>query len=373
MSQKRLFRVLPVLLIIGFLLAGISPAEAGPPIRIMPLGDSITYDNNVDDELDTARPVGQRTGYRQPLWLKLTQEGGYNVDFVGSVVAGQDAVPAFDPDNEGHPGWRDEDIADNIYGWLQDHPADVILLHIGTNDLNQNPTDTSAADVQNILDEIDRYEDNYGVAITVFLARIINTAAYGLLCRIAHDIFNNNVAAMAPGRPNKSSWSTWSAARVLIMVWIQTAPYAHDMYDNLHPNQSGYQKMANQWFSALAAYLGTAKQSSITIVKATQPSGGTGFNFAGDLGAFTLADGGHTTFTGLEARNYKITESLQQGWSLQSVSCSGGAFTLNSDGVTIHLDKAQNITCTFNNLQSAAVPSGSYLDAGSSYPLYFPL
>ena len=81
MSQKRLFRVLPVLLIIGFLLAGISPAEAGPPIRIMPLGDSITYDNHEGD----TRPEGLRTGYRQPLWLKLTQEGGYNVDFVGSV------------------------------------------------------------------------------------------------------------------------------------------------------------------------------------------------------------------------------------------------------------------------------------------------
>ena len=357
----------------GFMSGGVIPAEAVPPIRIMPLGDSITYDNNIDD-VTNPRPTGLRTGYRQPLWLKLTQDGGYAVDFVGSVVAGQDAVPAFDPDNEGHPGWKGEDIADNIYGWLHDHPADIILLHIGTNDLNHDPNDTSAADVQDILNEIDRYEDNYGVSITVFVARIINIANYVCPNASYTTTFNYNVVNMVLGRPDdKVVMVDMECGAGLDYGLDTTGPsYDHDMYDTLHPNQRGYGKMADKWFSALSAYLGAAKRGSITIVTATQPSSGTGFNFAGDLGTFTLADGQSQPFSGLEARNYKITESLPLGWSLQGVSCNAPNFTLNSDGVTIHLDKAQNITCTFTNLEPTEIPSGSYLDAGSGSPLYFP-
>jgi hypothetical protein len=233
----------------------------GAAIRIMPLGDSITYDNNVGDQPPNApRPIGLRTGYRQPLWLTLKAEG-YDVDFVGSNPAGQIAVPAFDPDNEGHPGYKADQVAGSVYGWLQLNPADVILLHIGTNDLNQNPNDiaNTVADVKNILDKIDTYEQDEGVAITVVLARIINTAAYG--CSLGYtQTFNTNLAAMASGR----------ASDKIIMVDMEcgadldygldtTPPYAHDMYDNLHPNDNGYAKMADVWFDGLLKILPVAK------------------------------------------------------------------------------------------------------------------
>ena len=51
-------------------------------VRIMPLGDSITYDNYSGD----TRPSSIRTSYRSHLWWEL-QDNGYNVDFVGSVIA----------------------------------------------------------------------------------------------------------------------------------------------------------------------------------------------------------------------------------------------------------------------------------------------
>jgi hypothetical protein len=220
---------------------------SGAAIRIMPLGISITYDNNSDDQI-TPRPVGERIAYRLPLWLNLT-DGGYDVDFVGSVEAGhdagQDADPPFDPDNEGHPGYTADQVADFIYdginGWLQLNPADVILLYIGTNDLNQNPNgiDTTVADVKNILDKIDSYKRDKGVAITVVLARIINTAAYGCSAGYTHT-FNTNLAAMALARANdKIIMVDMECGAGLDYGLDTTAPYAHDMYDNLHPNDSG--------------------------------------------------------------------------------------------------------------------------------------
>src|SRR2546427_13252520 len=62
-----------------------------PPIRILPLGDSITQGWIVPG------------GYRLPLYQLLTN-AGYNVDFTGTQTDnGAPGLP--DPDHEGHPGW----------------------------------------------------------------------------------------------------------------------------------------------------------------------------------------------------------------------------------------------------------------------------
>ncbi|MCB0256316.1 MAG: DUF11 domain-containing protein, partial [Anaerolineae bacterium] len=90
---------------------------------------------------------------------------------------------------------------------------------------------------------------------------------------------------------------------------------------------------------------------SITIVKATNPAGGTGFNFTGDLGPFSLDDGGQQPFTGLPSGDYDVTEVVPTNWSLTSVVCTGGDSTPITDGVTVNLDPGENITCTFTNTE----------------------
>ena len=161
------------------------------PIKIMPVGDSIT------DGYFTGGPASSslRTGYRQPLWISL-KDAGYNMDFVGSLVTGNEATPIFDPDNDGHRGWRDDHIANGrpsdrgagkLADWLMDHDPDIVLLHIGTNGLDPDPSD-----VENILNIIDAYSEE----IIVILARIINQNVYS---QITTD-FNDNVQAMAEAR-----------------------------------------------------------------------------------------------------------------------------------------------------------------------------
>jgi hypothetical protein len=116
----------------------------------MPLGDSITY-GYTDGSLNNKMTVG----YRQKLYLDLISLG-YNIDFVGSLISGESVSPAFDCDHEGWPGYTDDQVADKIYKWLDANPPDIVLLHIGTNALDTNP-----ADVEQILNEIDRYSENY--------------------------------------------------------------------------------------------------------------------------------------------------------------------------------------------------------------------
>ena len=94
-------------------------------IRIMPLGDSITYGANTAG------------GYRLPLYNLLTQ-ANYGVDFVGSET-GNGASDLPDWDHEGHSGWwlshNDGGIYQNVGKWLAHvETPDVVLVHIGTND-----------------------------------------------------------------------------------------------------------------------------------------------------------------------------------------------------------------------------------------------
>ncbi len=217
--------------------------EACSQVKIIPLGDSITYDYH-DNE---TRPSSERVGYRLPLW-ELLVAGGYSVDFVGSRVAGealgQDLVPPFDPDNEGHSGWTDDQIAAEIYNWLAATPADVVLMHIGTNAL-----DTSPGDVETILNEINRWEADSGKQVTVLLARIINRSIYSA----DTTTFNDNVATLAQARiavGDEIIVIDMENGAGLNYGVVSTPPYDDgDIYDYLHPHEAGYAKMASAWLN----------------------------------------------------------------------------------------------------------------------------
>ncbi len=78
-------------LVYGFVLfTGLAAAQS-PAVRIMPLGDSITYGS----------PVAG--GYRVPLYHMLTN-AAYAVDYVGTATGNASAdLPEIN--HEGHGGW----------------------------------------------------------------------------------------------------------------------------------------------------------------------------------------------------------------------------------------------------------------------------
>ncbi len=98
---------------------------------------------------------------------------------------------------------------------------------------------------------------------------------------------------------------------------------------------------------------------TITIVKDAVPDDSQAFAFTGDLGAFSLSDGGtdpdSETFGGLDpaAGPFAVTEAAVAGWSLDSISCDDPDVTvdLGTGTVTIDLAAGEHITCTFTNSQ----------------------
>jgi hypothetical protein len=210
----------------------------------MPLGDSITQGAGSGEPNEDLQ-----AGYRLGLW-DLLVTAGYDVDFVGNLNSGS-LILDFDPHHEGHPGLRDDEIAANIYDWLELNPADIILLHIGTNGLDPSPDD-----VEEILDEIDRYETDYSTEITVILARIINRQGHFCPDDSTTTTFNDNLEAMALARIPVDKIT------VVDMECGAGIDYRHkdnggDMEDNVHPYHygTGYDKLADVWFDTLEQIL----------------------------------------------------------------------------------------------------------------------
>lgn len=93
-------------------------------LRYMPFGDSIT----------------EIICWRAMLWEKLQSTEFASVNWVGSGKTENNCGDAkYDRDNEGHSGFLAINIANNrqLVGWLQTNPADVITMHLGTNDIVQ--------------------------------------------------------------------------------------------------------------------------------------------------------------------------------------------------------------------------------------------
>ena len=105
--------------------------QAAPPVRIMPVGDSITY--------GSGSPGG---GYRFPLWHLLTN-AGYTVDFTGTrTTNGIAGLP--DPDHEGWGGYRIDQIDASVA------PPRLITLALGAIALMSSGNETGIQSPDNI-------------------------------------------------------------------------------------------------------------------------------------------------------------------------------------------------------------------------------
>jgi lysophospholipase L1-like esterase len=195
-----------------------APVRAQPcaTLRIMPLGDSITWG------------VGSSTrdSYRAALADRLAS-AGIGVDYVGSQRSGDEP----DPDNEGHSGWTIPQVTAHVDGWLATYRPDVILLHIGTNDVarkSRNAPAKLAVLLNRIAADSPRAQ--------VFVAKIVGWQS-GDETRIA--TFNKSVTRLVTAKGRR------------FHLVDQSGIHGRDMWNGLHPNDAGYRKMARNWYAAI--------------------------------------------------------------------------------------------------------------------------
>ena len=211
-------------------------ANAQNPVRIMPLGDSITYGS----------PVAG--GYRYPLYVSLTNEG-YNVDYVGTQTGNSTAGLGSETQHEGHGGWRitspSNGLYDYIYGWFEAiEDPHVILLHIGTND--SGGFDSSLDDIDNLdllVTRLVECQPSAHIILTTLMKR--NEPYYTYIT----NYFNPYIYPLV----------TNQVAQGHNVHYLDMHAYVElsDLADSVHPNATGYGKMADAWFPAITNIIGT--------------------------------------------------------------------------------------------------------------------
>lgn len=216
-------------------------------IKIAPYGNSITQAAN------------NRQSYRYPLWKKLIDKN-ISFDFVGSMktnFGGDPSRPdykgkAFDKDHEGHWGWRADEILNTMGSWLTQYTPDMVLFHIGTNDCIQGQNNNTT---QNEITQIIAKLRNDNPKVVIFLATLIPCNASANASNLVKDL-NNKIKTM-PGQLSTQQ------SPVILVDQFTGIDASKDLYDGIHPGESGEEKMAQKWFDAIVAYLNTTRTNKM--------------------------------------------------------------------------------------------------------------
>lgn len=218
--------------------AGMVPGMIPSPIRVLPLGDSLTF--------GTSASVGATDlegGYRIRLLDRLTDEG-FDVDYVGTATNG----PAgFDGDHESEPGASIAVIGDHWTMSADLHPH-VVLLLAGTNDqlgitADQPPADAAAA-LGALVDRI--LSDEPGVVVVVAkVPPLVPGFLVGSEQPDRIDAYNALIPDLVQSRRE-------SGAKVFLADLSLLNPAL--LGDGVHPStMAGYDAMAQMWAPAVLA------------------------------------------------------------------------------------------------------------------------
>jgi len=205
----------------------------------MPVGDSIT-------EGCCTAPMG---GYRIELFHKALSNQK-NITFVGTLTNGPGTVDSqtFPKSHEGHGGWKISQIAGVIDKAITSSKPHIVLLKIGTNDINGNDNIANAPTrLANLIDQICKDAPN---ALLVVSAIIPTT----------NDGTNNNVRAYNTAIKEKAEAAAKTGKHVVFVDNYQAFAANSNyktalMADGLHPNTAGYVVLGDSFYSVISSYL----------------------------------------------------------------------------------------------------------------------
>lgn len=230
--RRLLGAALAFLLALAATLTATTPARADDPVRIMPLGDSIT---------------GSPGCWRALLWQDLQNAGHTDIDFVGTLGAQGCGFP-YDGENEGHGGILATNMADQnqLPAWLAATHPDIVLMHLGTNDVWSNRSTSAILAAYTTLVGQMRADNPQ---VTVLVAQIIPMAPAGCAA-CAQRVVDLNAAI--PGWA--AGISTAQSPVTVVDQWTGFSTSA-DTGDGVHPDDSGIRKIADRWYPPLTAVL----------------------------------------------------------------------------------------------------------------------
>jgi acyl-CoA thioesterase-1 len=247
------------------LFAAWRPAQASVPapviLKIMPFGDSIT--TSVSNTSIHSTPVKAEASYRY--WLDHDLHAALiPFVFIGTQInnyGGPPKYPDFDHHNEGHsaysaidflnksdPYYIDTILSANSYGTSTLNIPDILLMHLGTNDLGQGYSPGEAVSHLGAL--IDHFRA-INTDVVVLLAQVIPCGPTDYYVEPQDRSSCTKIPEMNALIPALAAQKNSTQSPVIVVDQYTDFNVNTDTYDALHPNQSGEIKMANKWLAAI--------------------------------------------------------------------------------------------------------------------------
>ncbi|OQX82611.1 hypothetical protein B6D60_11895 [candidate division KSB1 bacterium 4484_87] len=179
-------------------------------------------------------------------------------DFVGSLSDGY----GFDADHEGHPGWKADEVLANVDTWLAESSPDIVLLHIGTNDVSAlQPNSQTIAEIEGILDKI----YNYNPQIMILFCKLIPRRVTWENEYIYNEQLNVLIEDLFYEKKNQG-YDIYLVDQ--FAAFNANSNWADDyMIDNVHPNDVGYHVMAETYFQVLQPLLSEQKYQIAGLIQ----------------------------------------------------------------------------------------------------------
>ena len=220
-------------------------AQANINLRLMPLGDSITagYDSTTGN------------GWRGPLATALTGHVG-TLDLVGSQNDGNMA----DPDNEGRYGFEINALAAIATTELSRYKPNLVTLDVGINDLGSNDDVAGAPDrLASLIDQILAAEPDATVLVAQLIVNGDPTVEKDVIA------FNKALPAIVRARAD--------VGKHVYLVNMSALTTADLTSGALHPNDTGYQLMADAWYAAIRRVIAKGWITDPVAGSASRPNG----------------------------------------------------------------------------------------------------
>ncbi|KAK2593116.1 hypothetical protein QQS21_009165 [Conoideocrella luteorostrata] len=196
------------------------------PLRLMPLGASITY----------GIQSSTGNGYREDLY-ELLANNGYSINMVGSRKHGS----MKDNDNEGWPGFRIDQVEAKAKIAVPSRLPNVFTLNAGTNDCVQNHKIDAAG---HRTAELLEYLWKASPGSTVILSTLVLNLNPTVEARV--QTVNKQIRAVATEKAAEGK------RVVLADMHSADGPQKGDISsDGTHPTDGGYEKMAKIWYRSI--------------------------------------------------------------------------------------------------------------------------
>ena len=167
--------------------------------------------------------------------------------------------------NKGVNGATADYVRDHTAIWLDQYDPEIVLLMVGGNDLAtvtpENPSEyvpvviQTVSEVQQTVNIIKAHTNPDGGKPKVVLSAFTPNQLYAPLGALGIKYYNEGWPGQFSGLSNISSKDKWFTSNFYDLYDATTGAKESLMYDDVHPNASGYSAIANNWFSTISSYL----------------------------------------------------------------------------------------------------------------------